>query len=720
MFSVTQRIKTVIQPMGGYVPKKLFKKKQYNDKCEVLDVKPAFSSIQGLAVDYLTRFMLFHDKLSAFDISIQGAQRIDNENGDDNEYRRVMSLLDNVNGLDDTSIYNACKIVCYDIALRQGVSAYRCTNEIEPPAELIQNIRVLVKRGVRFLERVGPIVTDEFTFAGGYTNLVNSGDGDYLTEDMIIDFKVSKSNFSSAWSLQLLMYYLLGIHSIHEEFQTVTSLCIFNPYRNQSYIVKISDISDESKYKVSHEVLGYKMEQESLNDDFSSWKKVQGSDDEILEKYLEEHSLTDFDITKYADGIHNISVDDYWTYMCTINEEYCEYYPKFRYVDHVSMIKKNGYVMFLSVSPKGKLCVLNGGAKKKVSFSPEYYYDNIERYAGTVMSYFSNYWDALYSLSEEIKQLTPDEKYMCKAYCKSWKSAIQTYDEWCNGYMRFSGRVHGCIVDIDYYNHIYLNPYDGSVIPYFAPSPFSKYVYKSTVSLFADRKPEMLQPLKNWIKENPQSSLALTVQDTRMQLLDVPREELIGEDEKDAADDADSHDLAVEEIDKDYDIALDDTSFIRGYNIVLDTDMYPISRRLKPLQKIYDAKLVQAWYDDVLKEDQTLLEDKYLYVEPKTTRRKRKDQQNSLPQKSKDQPDSLSQKEYLAQSEQPHQKLPQNQIAAKEKYMGMTRTMNCGMPATVIDYVNCRDITIQFEDGLVKSHVRADKFMNGNVVHAEN
>ena len=30
------------------------------------------------------------------------------------------------------------------------------------------------------------------------------------------------------------------------------------------------------------------------------------------------------------------------------------------------------------------------------------------------------------------------------------------------------GSIHGCIVDIDYYNHIYINPVDGKITPYFA------------------------------------------------------------------------------------------------------------------------------------------------------------------------------------------------------------------------------------------------------------
>ena len=53
----------------------------------------------------------------------------------------------------------------------------------------------------------------------------------------------------------------------------------------------------------------------------------------------------------------------------------------------------------------------------------------------------------------------------------------------------------------------------------------------------------------------------------------------------------------------------------------------------------------------------------------------------------------------------------------KEKYIGMTRTMNCGIKATVLEYNNCHDMTIQFEDGLIKYGVKMDKFKSGKVGH---
>ncbi len=47
-------------------------------------------------------------------------------------------------------------------------------------------------------------------------------------------------------------------------------------------------------------------------------------------------------------------------------------------------------------------------------------------------------------------------------------------------------------VDIDFYNHIYLNPIDGKVVPYYALSTYDKWVYKDVKSLLLERCPELI------------------------------------------------------------------------------------------------------------------------------------------------------------------------------------------------------------------------------------
>ena len=51
----------------------------------------------------------------------------------------------------------------------------------------------------------------------------------------------------------------------------------------------------------------------------------------------------------------------------------------------------------------------------------------------------------------------------------------------------------------------------------------------------------------------------------------------------------------------------------------------------------------------------------------------------------------------------------------RDKYIGIKKQMKCGLQATVIDYKDCKNLTIQFEDGFIKTGVRSDHFMNGKV-----
>lgn len=747
MLSVAHRIKTVQQPLKGYVPVALFMEYHYVDEYSPAIIEPAFAPIQGMAVDYMTRFLLTNDKEAAFNISIMGAKLVDEAMETNKELINIKKLLNGVTGLDDLSIKNACQIVGYDTAYRAGVKAFQDVNTIIPNEKLIENVRIMVIRGLTFLKSVQPIIKTEVTFEGGYTTLVSSGDGDYLTKDTIIDFKVSTAKLSSKWTLQLLMYYLLGIHSKHSEFKQIKYLCIFNPYENKSYVADLKDISDESKYKVSNLVLGYKMtysrlsynkEKDDYTPDYSKWEYVEGSDINVTYAFLRENfSETDFDINDYVDGIHNITTDDYWTFLRRHIPEYeTSTKPIFRYTDHIVMIKHNGYYMFLSVSPKGKLSVLHGASLKRAEYSPEYYFDNIERYSLAVVNRFSKYWDALYKISDTLQSLEPDQKSVKKtAYvdylnrCKVLNIPHTSFQEWYKenkGRIKLSGRVHGCIVDIDYLNHIYLNPYDGTVAPYSAISMYDKNVYKNTMSLISAKRPEMLPAFKELSKKEPTALV------------------LAGTSER--------HDL----------VTVDDTidtDFVKEYSY----DMYAISNRLKGLQAIYDYKLVIDWYDNILNDNKALLEDKYLIKKPSAAP-KTKYVGNCIEQyggrratliayrNSNDvdiafedrvtlyrvtvdkwkngklvHPDM--QEEYDKQERQKKQNRAktQNTISSepkkstnqKLKYLGMTRMMNCGMKATIIEYINCNNITVQFEDGVIRSNIRSDHFMDGKVRHTQ-
>ena len=250
MVSVTQRIKQIKQPRGGYLPVKAFTVTTLDDGQLLNPEESIVASLVGTAVDYLSRFMDGTAVEEAFEISLLGARAMRME-------AKSFGLLDDVKGLDDLSITKACQLAGFDSAFRAGPLFYRPVEGIVPDQATIANIRIMVERSLNFFKAFGPVTADGFTMEGAYTATITTGDGDFLTKDTLWDFKVTTSKPNKDHTLQLLIYYLMGRRSIHPEFQTIEKLGIFNPRQNTIYQLPISEISDEVIKEVEANVIGY-------------------------------------------------------------------------------------------------------------------------------------------------------------------------------------------------------------------------------------------------------------------------------------------------------------------------------------------------------------------------------------------------------------------------------------------------------------------------------
>ena len=199
------------------------------------------------------------------------------------------------------------------------------------------------------------------------------------------------------------------------------------------------------------------------------------SDNQIGYKQKEVHMKhlsinRDYDwFSDYGDGIYEISKNDYENFYRGIRER-LSFNRQFK---KLYMLKRNGIYMFIMVSPKGTIQILNGGAIKNASgHSLEYFYENLITYANSIKMYLSHYDKFQKEVSKEIKSIGGD------------------------------GRIHGTIIDLDFYNHIYINPLDGTITPYFAYSMTEKYVYENLLSLLKYECPKMFLNYKNKVKIN--------------------------------------------------------------------------------------------------------------------------------------------------------------------------------------------------------------------------
>ena len=234
------------------------------------------------------------------------------------------------------------------------------------------------------------------------------------------------------------------------------------------------------------------------------------------------------------EGIYNIKKEDYMMFWCakrkpiTANRE----------LDTIHLIKKNGLYMFISENKKKNLFLLDGGRKIKLpKYNLNYFYENLDKLVNTINLYLSKYYD--------------DQK-LISIFVKSFGG---------------SGRIHGTIIDIDFYNHIYFNPLDYKLTPYYATDIIDKHIYHNLISLIADKAPELLERYKAIIsKEEYFNGIFPVITDNK--------------------------------------IVTKNSTFYE------DTDIYKISNLILKFQHAYNFKVLRYWNDELI--------DEYKKEDPKT------------------------------------------------------------------------------------------------------
>ena len=319
----------------------------------------------------------------------------------------------------------------------------------------------------------------------------------------------------------------------------------------------------------------------------------------------------------YADGIYKITKYDYLLFYrakkkrMDLKRDYKAFY----------MLKKNGYYCFLARLNTGKLSILNGGRGKSLEVKDEkYYYERMDK--------------IINRLAGPLEKYTLLQKEVAKA--------VRSFGG--------SGYIHGCIVDIDFYNHIFINPVDQTITGYYALDMVNKWVYDSIPAMLEEHSPALFAKYQRVFKSESENALINTVSDQ--------------------------------------------TPVNRSGMEYLETDIYKASREICRMQKMEDS-ILSFW-------DERLLDEKDRYIKP--TKKKIPEHKYSMIAK------------LMPINNPPSPKVEKRKIG-KDRYMGMTRTMNCGLKATVIGYIDHKNLIIQFEDGVIKRGVRGDFFMEGRVSH---
>lgn len=224
----------------------------------------------------------------------------------------------------------------------------------------------------------------------------------------------------------------------------------------------------------------------------------------------------------YKDGIHEITKADYENFYRGIGE----ILTFNRQFSKLHMLKREGTYMFIMTSLKGTMQILNGGAiKNSGGHTLEYFYENLVSYSKSIKMFLSQFDEFQKNVSKEIKSIGGD------------------------------GHIHGSIVDIDFHNHLYLNPLDGTITPYFAYSIVDKYVYKNIPSLLKYKCPKIYDNYEKKLLDEKNNN-ALILSNTNLPV-------------------------------------------IKSRTYVDSTEMYRVSRILKGLQFTTKYNVVRLWNDTI-------------------------------------------------------------------------------------------------------------------------
>lgn len=179
----------------------------------------------------------------------------------------------------------------------------------------------------------------------------------------------------------------------------------------------------------------------------------------------------------YEDGIYKITPEEYRDFNKAKNVQ-----MSYNRTGEIYMLKREGYYCFFRQGEK-RLQLLNGGSMIGVDNDIKYYYDNMPYVIADIRKPFDKYTSIQKKISEQVKKIGG------------------------------SGRIHGAIIDIDFWNHIYLNPNDLTLAGYFAHDIISKYVYQNIPSLLKAKCPELYANYKKLLSDKAENALIVAKND---------------------------------------------------------------------------------------------------------------------------------------------------------------------------------------------------------------
>lgn len=225
-----------------------------------------------------------------------------------------------------------------------------------------------------------------------------------------------------------------------------------------------------------------------------------------------------YDIFRYlSDGIYEINRSQYRNFYHKLGLSL-----QFNSEGTIYLLKKSGIYCFL-YEEDDILFLLDGGRMSALHKPIGYYYANLQQYYDFITATSEPFRKELNEISEFVRSFGGN------------------------------GNVHGSIVDIDFYDHIFFNPLDGKITAYYATDIVNKYVYPNVAALLEDKQP-LLCP--GYVKALEGCKLPAIIDDSRGKTAS------------------------------------------NGPVLVKDTSIYRLSKRAKGFEYMANYNIVRQWVDE--------------------------------------------------------------------------------------------------------------------------
>ena len=110
----------------------------------------------------------------------------------------------------------------------------------------MKKLYIMLYRTLKWLQRYDYRVQDFKFYPDGYTDTVQYGVGDFICNNIMFDVKCTKNKPTSQNTVQILVYYCMGLRSNNKLYKHIKQIGLYSPITNTEWIMDVKDIPVES------------------------------------------------------------------------------------------------------------------------------------------------------------------------------------------------------------------------------------------------------------------------------------------------------------------------------------------------------------------------------------------------------------------------------------------------------------------------------------------